>query len=126
MLTVGLYTRELSFNKGDIIRIIRQVDPNWFEAELKGKVGLVPSSYIEVLQILQATKVIRQNMLKQWHFDIYYNQCWQLKFVPVIFGCHLCQIMIYLLLQGVKVRNTIRYDSVYLTCSKKLTGSQKL
>jgi len=41
--------RELSFNKNDIISVIKQVDPNWYEAELKGKVGLVASSYIEVL-----------------------------------------------------------------------------
>jgi len=27
---------------------MRQVDPNWYEAELNGKAGLVPSSYMEV------------------------------------------------------------------------------
>jgi len=45
------YVRELSFNKGDFISVIRHVDANWVEAELNGKVGFVPSSYIEVLRV---------------------------------------------------------------------------
>ena len=49
---VTFCVRELPLKKGDIISVIRRVDPNWLEAKLKGKVGLVPSSYIEVLRVL--------------------------------------------------------------------------
>jgi len=48
VFAVVLCIRELSFNKGDVVSVIKQLDPNWYEAELNGKVGLVPSSYIEV------------------------------------------------------------------------------
>ena len=47
-MPVVLCVSELSFNKGDIVSVIKQVDPNWYEAELNGRFGLVPSSYIEV------------------------------------------------------------------------------
>jgi len=47
-LPTVLCIRELSFNKGDIISVIKLVDPNWYEAELNSKIGLVPSSYVEV------------------------------------------------------------------------------
>lgn len=40
--------RELSFKKGDIIYIRREIDKNWFEGEHNAMVGLLPSNYIEV------------------------------------------------------------------------------
>lgn len=40
--------RELPFQKGDIVYIIRQVDQNWYEGEHHGRVGIFPRSYVEV------------------------------------------------------------------------------
>lgn len=40
--------RELSFKKGDIIYIRREIDRNWFEGEHNATVGLLPSNYVEV------------------------------------------------------------------------------
>lgn len=40
---------ELSFNKGDKLKIINQEDDlNWFKAECNGKDGWVPTNYIEM------------------------------------------------------------------------------
>ncbi|XP_069395272.1 sorbin and SH3 domain-containing protein 1 isoform X4 [Paralichthys olivaceus] len=41
--------KELPFQKGDIVYIIRQVDQNWFEGEHHGRVGIFPRSYVELL-----------------------------------------------------------------------------
>jgi len=44
---------ELSFNKGDILAVLRLQDDGWWEAEIsKGKsnigaIGLVPSNYLQ-------------------------------------------------------------------------------
>lgn len=50
----GQTTRELSFRKGEIIHVRRQVDSNWYEGELHGRVGLFPYNYVEVSQVLFA------------------------------------------------------------------------
>lgn len=42
------FFRELPFQKGDIVYIIRQVDQNWYEGEHHGRVGIFPRSYVEV------------------------------------------------------------------------------
>ncbi|XP_031416261.1 sorbin and SH3 domain-containing protein 2 [Clupea harengus] len=39
--------KELSFKKGDAVNIIRQIDGNWFEGEHRGRVGILPISYVE-------------------------------------------------------------------------------
>ncbi|XP_034041609.1 sorbin and SH3 domain-containing protein 1 isoform X11 [Thalassophryne amazonica] len=41
--------KELPFQKGDIVYIIRQVDQNWYEGEHFGRVGIFPRSYVELL-----------------------------------------------------------------------------
>lgn len=41
--------KELPFQKGDIVYIIRPVDQNWFEGEHHGRVGIFPRSYVELL-----------------------------------------------------------------------------
>merc|ERR1719245_2226483 len=41
--------RELSFRKGDIIYIKKQVDSNWYEGERNGAVGIFPVTYVETL-----------------------------------------------------------------------------
>lgn len=40
--------RELSFKKGDIIYLRRQIDKNWYEGEHNAMIGLLPANYIEV------------------------------------------------------------------------------
>jgi len=46
----GQSSRELSFKKGDIIFIRREIDRNWYEGESNGVIGLLPVNYVEVLQ----------------------------------------------------------------------------
>ncbi|KAF0312597.1 Sorbin and SH3 domain-containing protein 2 [Amphibalanus amphitrite] len=43
--------RELCFNKGDIIFIRRQVDRNWLEGELNGRIGIFPVNYVQVVPL---------------------------------------------------------------------------
>ncbi|XP_037049283.1 sorbin and SH3 domain-containing protein 1 isoform X6 [Bradysia coprophila] len=45
----GQTARELSFKKGDIIYIRREIDKNWYEGEHNAAVGLLPSNYIEII-----------------------------------------------------------------------------
>lgn len=44
----GQTARELSFRKGDLINVRRQIDANWYEGELHGRTGLFPYNYVEV------------------------------------------------------------------------------
>jgi hypothetical protein len=41
---------ELSFREGDMLNIMEQADPNWWEAELNGRRGKVPTNYLEVMK----------------------------------------------------------------------------
>ncbi|XP_077115183.1 sorbin and SH3 domain-containing protein 1-like [Ranitomeya variabilis] len=41
--------KELPLQKGDIVYIYKQIDPNWFEGEHHGRTGIFPISYIEIL-----------------------------------------------------------------------------
>ncbi|XP_039446084.1 uncharacterized protein LOC120425567 isoform X3 [Culex pipiens pallens] len=45
----GQTARELSFKKGDIIYLRRQIDKNWYEGEHNAMIGLLPANYIEIL-----------------------------------------------------------------------------
>ncbi|KAM8924533.1 sorbin and SH3 domain-containing protein 1 [Pelodytes ibericus] len=47
--------KELPLQKGDVVYIYKQIDPNWYEGEHHGRVGIFPISYIEILP--QAEKV---------------------------------------------------------------------
>ena len=38
---------ELSFGKGDILAVTRHQDDGWWEAEINGRLGLVPSNYLK-------------------------------------------------------------------------------
>jgi hypothetical protein len=42
------FSRELSFKKGDIIYIRRQIDKNWYEGEHNAMIGLLPVQYVDV------------------------------------------------------------------------------
>ncbi|CAH4035517.1 unnamed protein product [Pieris brassicae] len=46
----GQTARELSFRKGDIINVRRQIDNNWYEGEFHGRIGLFPYNYVELLK----------------------------------------------------------------------------
>ncbi|CAK1546078.1 unnamed protein product [Leptosia nina] len=46
----GQTARELSFRKGDIINVRRQIDNNWYEGEIHGRIGLFPYNYVELLK----------------------------------------------------------------------------
>lgn len=45
----GQNSAELSFQAGEIISLISQEDPGWWEGELHGNRGLFPSNYVEIL-----------------------------------------------------------------------------
>ncbi|XP_026736963.1 sorbin and SH3 domain-containing protein 1-like isoform X8 [Trichoplusia ni] len=44
----GQTQRELSFRKGEMILVRRQIDNNWYEGELNGRIGLFPYNYVEI------------------------------------------------------------------------------
>nr|XP_049694828.1 sorbin and SH3 domain-containing protein 1 isoform X11 [Helicoverpa armigera] len=44
----GQTPRELSFRKGEMIHVRRQIDNNWYEGELHGRIGLFPYNYVEI------------------------------------------------------------------------------
>ncbi|KAJ8921541.1 hypothetical protein NQ315_003161, partial [Exocentrus adspersus] len=46
---VGQTARELTFRKGDLIYVRKQVDKNWYEGELNAMVGLFPTNYVEIV-----------------------------------------------------------------------------
>ncbi|CAK1598733.1 unnamed protein product [Parnassius mnemosyne] len=46
----GQTNRELSFKKGDLINVRRQIDTNWYEGEVHGRIGLFPYNYVEILK----------------------------------------------------------------------------
>merc|ERR1712029_890148 len=41
--------REISFKKGDLIYVRRQVDDNWYEGERNAMIGIFPVTYVEVV-----------------------------------------------------------------------------
>ena len=41
--------RELSFKKGDLVYIRRQVDDNWYEGERNAMIGIFPVTYVEIV-----------------------------------------------------------------------------
>ncbi|KAL1122391.1 hypothetical protein AAG570_003796 [Ranatra chinensis] len=46
---VGQSSRELSFRRGDIIFVRRQIDKNWYEGEHNAMIGLFPFNYVEII-----------------------------------------------------------------------------
>jgi hypothetical protein len=40
--------RELSLNRGDVVRVNREIDSNWIEGERNGNVGIFPASYVQM------------------------------------------------------------------------------
>lgn len=69
----GQTARELSFKKGDIINVRRQIDSNWYEGEVHGKIGLFPYNYVELLksdgvQTLKKTAVVEGKARAKFDF----------------------------------------------------------
>uniref|UniRef100_A0A8C3G6N8 Sorbin and SH3 domain containing 2 n=1 Tax=Cyclopterus lumpus TaxID=8103 RepID=A0A8C3G6N8_CYCLU len=50
---------ELTFKKGDAVNIIRQIDNNWYEGEHRGRVGILPISYVERMPSSEKQQPIR-------------------------------------------------------------------
>ncbi|XP_077500825.1 dynamin-binding protein-like [Amblyomma americanum] len=46
---VAQYPNELSFQKGELVTLIRHVDDEWTEGELNGRVGLFPTEYVDII-----------------------------------------------------------------------------
>lgn len=71
--------RELSFKKGDIIYIRRQIDKNWYEGEVNAKFGLLPVQYVDVSSSHCSHSKLFKNALildyfKWWHTSSH-NYC---------------------------------------------------
>lgn len=58
---VGQTARELTFRKGELIYVRRQIDKNWYEGELNAMVGLFPVNYVEVRKSFQNKKANLSN-----------------------------------------------------------------
>lgn len=50
-----LFSRELSFKKGDFIDLTHTVDENWLEGDFGGKLGIFPANYVKVSSYNQIT-----------------------------------------------------------------------
>ncbi|XP_075216819.1 uncharacterized protein LOC142322063 isoform X3 [Lycorma delicatula] len=46
---VGQSSRELTFRRGDVIFVRRQIDKNWYEGEHNAMIGLFPINYVEII-----------------------------------------------------------------------------
>lgn len=51
-LLIKFHYRELSFKKGDILYIRRQIDKNWYEGEHNAQIGLLPVQYVDVSSLI--------------------------------------------------------------------------
>ncbi|XP_071055528.1 uncharacterized protein CA isoform X5 [Onthophagus taurus] len=77
---VGQTARELTFKKGDIIYIRRQIDKNWYEGEHNAMVGLFPANYVEIIPYDGSKSTIRKshegqarakyNFIAQTHLEL--------------------------------------------------------
>ncbi|XP_057655818.1 E3 ubiquitin-protein ligase SH3RF1 isoform X1 [Diorhabda carinulata] len=51
----------LSFNKGDIINVIRRVDENWAEGKLNGRIGIFPLAFVELNNLARSLMKLSTN-----------------------------------------------------------------
>ncbi|XP_075467086.1 sorbin and SH3 domain-containing protein 1 isoform X30 [Ascaphus truei] len=56
--------KELPLQKGDVVYIYKQIDPNWYEGEHHGRVGIVPISYIELLPQMEKPQPRRESPIQ--------------------------------------------------------------
>ncbi|XP_058854074.1 sorbin and SH3 domain-containing protein 2-like isoform X23 [Acipenser ruthenus] len=52
-------SKELTFKKGDMVLILRQIDQNWYEGEHHGRVGIFPISYVEKVSLTEKSQPAR-------------------------------------------------------------------
>lgn len=45
---------DLSFEAGDIIRLLERIGDEWLKGELNEKTGIFPASYVEIIEHLPA------------------------------------------------------------------------
>ncbi|XP_028025848.1 uncharacterized protein LOC114239699 isoform X4 [Bombyx mandarina] len=69
----GQTSRELSFRKGDIIFVRRQIDANWYEGEIHGRIGLFPYNYVEIqkgdtIQVIKKPSIIEGRARAKFDF----------------------------------------------------------
>jgi len=53
--------RELSFKKGDLVYIRRQVDDNWYEGERNAMIGIFPVTYVEIIPNAESAGSLSRN-----------------------------------------------------------------
>ncbi|CAH1102957.1 unnamed protein product [Psylliodes chrysocephalus] len=51
----------LSFNKSDIINVIRRVDENWAEGKLNGRIGIFPLAFVELNNLARSLMKLSTN-----------------------------------------------------------------
>lgn len=67
---------ELSFNKGDLIHVMRQEEGGWWEGSLNGKTGWFPSNYVrEIKPCGEMICFFVTTMVYFFHLFDDYNKC---------------------------------------------------
>lgn len=70
---------DLSFLTGDVIIIHKKTGDEWFEGELKGRVGLFPSAYVEVIEDSQGSQpgkgLVLTSLLRVDHLSTAARSC---------------------------------------------------
>ena len=55
---------DLSFDIGDIIRLVERVNEEWLKGDLAGRTGMFPNSFVEVIEDLAAPQQFDQGIIK--------------------------------------------------------------
>jgi len=51
----GESNRELSFRQGDVLTVINKFHPDWWEAQCNGRVGIIPSNFVDTTTTTSTT-----------------------------------------------------------------------
>lgn len=101
----GQTARELSFRKGDLINVRRQIDSNWYEGEIHGRIGLFPYNYVEVRHVFVSCCI----------FAIFIISSSLLKLSLILSKCNLMRALKCELIFTIPIMNgnTLRCVAVY-------------